>query len=69
MSKYNRKQGDVVKFTIPYPGQGMVVGCSHVEMPGLGKGWIVEIEGEIPEYFRNDYPFTTLITFDAWICN
>jgi hypothetical protein len=63
MDTYNRKLGDLINFNVPFGGNGEVVGCSHIEMPGLGRGWIVRITSNVPD----TYPFTHTITFDAWI--
>jgi hypothetical protein len=58
-------QGTYVRFNIrPVSGVGKVVGMSNTGVPGLGKGYILEIKEIKSENGVIDYPYTHMVAFD-----
>ena len=65
METYTRKQGDKVKFTIPFQGEGVVEGLAMDGIFGLGVTWVVRITCSLPPGVN--YPFTHIVVADAWM--
>jgi len=68
IQKYEYYDGYPVKF---YMGgddkryaEGMIVGCGSTEVFGLGRMWLVKVAKWVD---RNEYPFSVVTVFDAWI--
>jgi len=58
---FNFAQNDIVAFTVgDLKGYGKIVGCSTIELPVLGRMYIVEVITSTQPLPSDTYPFTTI---------